>query len=521
MISINNAIISVSKKEGLEVVVSVLKKYKVNIYATDGTRKFLEDKGIKVNSITEVTSHSQILGGRVKTLDFKLFAGILADKNNREHIRELEILKVPKIDLVIVNLYDFVGALESQKSSDKLIEEIDIGGVSLLRAASKNYKSCVCIPSPDYYSEFVKHIDTNNGSVSIEFSKNLAIETFKITCNYDYIIHLGLMGLPALPEYLSLYTTSKISLRYGENPHQKAYLLKFLYSTGKSILNRIWAGAKDISYNNILDSNSAFEIVSDFLEPTATVVKHQNPACVMSHSDKGYLCEEIFKLDYESSFGGILGLNFTIGLELAKIIVKSAPLLHCIVAPQITEEAVDYIRKEVKWGKNVHIFAYKEREEKDSVLAPYSNIDIKCIPGGLLLQQRDFYSNEINYEIMSGEPDAKTIEDLLFAFKVAKFAKSNAIVLAKNKRTIGIGSGQTSRIGAVKNAISKAPCLSDGISLASDAFFPFPDSLEYAFKFGIKNFISPKGSVKDAEVIEFARKNGLTLLFTNTRHFRH
>ncbi len=519
-IELKNAVISVQDKTGIKVLTEGLKRYNVNIYATEGTKKFLDEQGVKVNSISDITGNNQVLGGRIKTIDFKLFAGILADKNNKEHISELEKLNIPKIDMVVVNLYDFLGALEAGKSQEELIKQIDIGGVSLLRAASKNFKSCVCIPSTKYYDKFLEHINANNGKVSIEFSRALAIEAFKITCEYDYIIYLGLVNLPEIPDFIPLYKSSELKLRYGENPHQKAYILKTSYPVGNSILNNIIPGAKEVSYNNILDSNTAYEVVEDFNEPTATVIKHQNPACVMSHTDKLYVCENIFKLDYESSFGGILGLNFKIGIEEAKTIVESAPLLHCIVAPAITKEAIEYIKIHSRWGRNVHLFQYAKSNEP-SLLSTYETLDIKSIPGAILIQQGDFYSDDITYEIMSGQPDSQIIDDLLFAFKVAKFVKSNAIVIVKDKKTIGIGSGQTSRIGAVKNAVSKISNIPEKACLGSDAFFPFPDSLEYASKQGIKNFIAPKGSVKDNEVAEYARKNNLTLLFTNVRHFRH
>lgn len=519
-IKLKNAIISVQDKTGIETLVLGLKKYNINIYATDGTKKFLEEKGIEVNTISDITGNNQILDGRVKTIDFKLFAGILADSNNIKHITELEKLKIPKIDLIVVNLYDFLGALQRGKSQDELIEQIDIGGVSLLRAASKNYKSCVCIPAIKHYEELLEHINANNGNISIEFSKTLSIQAFKITCEYDYIIYLGLTNLPEIPNFIPLYRSSELKLRYGENPHQKASILKTSYPTENSIMNNIISGAKEVSYNNILDSNTAFEIVQDFNEPTATVIKHQSPACVMSHSDKLYVCENIFKLDYESSFGGILGLNFNIGIEEAETIVKSAPFIHCIVSPNITKDAIEYIKTQPKWGKNIHLFQYK-KSHTPSILSAYNTLDIKSIPGAILMQQRDFYSNDITYEIMSGQVDNHIIEDLLFAFKVAKFVKSNSIVIVKDKQTIGIGSGQTSRIGAVKNAISKVPNIPEEACLGSDGFFPFPDSLEYASKQGIKNFIAPRGSVKDYDVVEFAKNNHLTLLFTNVRHFKH
>ncbi len=520
MIKIKNAIISVLDKSDIEIVARELKKFDVNIFATEGTKRILEGQGIQVNSISDISGNQQILDGRVKTLDYRIFAGILANVENKKHLDELKKLNIPKIDLIIVNLYDFVGALSKYNSKEELIEHIDIGGVSLLRAASKNYKSCICIPSIKFYSEFLKHLNANNGCISVEFSKMMAQETFKITCEYDYMIYLGLNDLPDLPGFFPLYQKSTEQLRYGENPHQKAILLTFAYESGDNILKNVIKGVKDISYNNILDSNTAFELVKDFIEPTGTVIKHQNPCAVMSSEDKYKVCSEIFSLDNESSFGGILGVNFTIDLECAKIITQSSPLLHCITAPQITSEATEYIKTHSKWGKNLNIFMYKS-DRKLSHLSAYANIDIRSIPGAILCQQKDFYTNEITYEVVSGQVSFQIVEDLLFGFKVAKLVKSNAIVIVKDKKTIAIGSGQTSRIGAVKNAISKIKEIPPLSCLASDGFFPFPDSLEYAKKYGIKNFISPLGSIKDEEVIRYARENNLTLLFTNVRHFRH
>jgi phosphoribosylaminoimidazolecarboxamide formyltransferase / IMP cyclohydrolase len=519
-IVIKNALLSVTDKSRVDELATSLQTFGIKIYATEGTKKYLAQKQIQVNSISDLTSNPEILNGRVKTLDYKLLAAILADRNNPTHISELQKLGIEKIDLVVVNLYDFYDALIKGKSKEELIEYIDIGGVTLMRAAAKNYKSCVCLPSIDLYDVFLENLKNNNGSIPLQLSKTFMVEAFKITTNYDYLIYNTFSDFSLDSIFFPLYKKAEFNLRYGENPHQKAMLLKFGYDCPDNILHKIKIGAREVSYNNIMDANAAFEIVKEFLSPTAAVVKHQNPAGVISSTDKYLVCKEVFKLDYQSSFGGILGVNFGLDKECAKIIKEEAPLLHCIVAPLIEEEAYKYLIENVSWGKKVDFFEYRT-EKKPDALSSFAHLDIKSIAGGLLIQQKDYICDEISYEIVNGNPSAEVIDDLIFAFKVVKFVKSNAIVIAKNKKTLGIGAGQTSRVAAVQNAIAKVKQIPENAVLASDAFFPFIDSLEVASQRGIRYFIAPKGSVNDNQIIEYARKHDLTLLFTNTRHFRH
>ncbi len=491
-----HALISVYDKSKLGILCDQLKKNNYKFISTGSTCKTIRKLGFKCLEISEVTKFKEILEGRVKTLNPKIFGSILYKRDDKNHFREFKNLKMPSIDLVIVNLYPFE---KFREYKDKAIEMIDIGGPSLIRAASKNYKYVTTICDKKYYSKLINNLKKNNGKTDILFRKKMAAKTFEETSTYDKLIN----------EWLSNKKNfnTKTKLRYGENPNQESFILK---GNVKSIFDLQISG-KEISYNNIIDVDSGIKCIDEFIDPTCVIVKHNNPCGVASSTNIEISFDRAFKADSKSAFGGIVLFNKKISKKLA--IKLSLIFLEVIVAPDYEKSALEILKKKkrlilLKTNK-IKIPKY---EFKSTIFGTiYQNINNNKI-------RKNFFKL-----VSSKSISDKMMSDLIFATKVAKHLKSNAIVLAKNKQTIGLGCGQTNRIDSLHIAIkrNKENFKLNNFVCVSDGFFPFIDSLKLLNKNGCKVIAQPKGSIKDEENIEYAKRNNLSLYFLKNRLFKH
>lgn len=488
------AIISVSDRRKIDYLAAELLNLGVEVYATSGTQNYLKSRGIGVRSIEELTNFPEILSGRVKTLHPNIFGGILAKKGQLD---EIEKLNIKKIDIVVVNLYPFE---TTERVEDKLIENIDIGGVSLIRAAAKNFESVTVIVDPDDYERVVGSLKERN-EIPLDVRKELALKSFYYTARYDSIIYRTLWELYKGLPYgnLIFYGKGAEELRYGENPQNIA---KF-YSDA-----RPWEyiQGKEISYNNILDIDSAWKIVSEFEKPAVAIIKHTNPCGVAESGNLIEAYRRALESDPVSAYGGIVGANRTVDLKLAKELKGN--FYEVLVAPEFTQEAIDFFMRN---KKNMRVVKFYKKID---------DFEIRSAAGGFLYQK--FGNENIDLRVVTKRiPAEEEMTDMKFAWKVVKHVKSNAIVLAKNSSTVGIGAGQMSRVDSVKISIMKSNGRSNGAVLASDAFFPFPDDVEEAAKGGVKAIIQPGGSKRDDEVIEMANKLNISMVFTGVRVFKH
>ena len=504
--TIKSALISVFHKDGLQPLVEKLNEQNVTIYSTGGTEKFIKDLGINVIPVEDVTSYPSILGGRVKTLHPKVFGGILNRQNHDGDVAEMEEFQIPQLDLVIVDLYPFEKTVASGASEVDIIEKIDIGGISLIRAAAKNFKDTVIISSMQQYNDFLALISENNGSTSLTDRKKLAKDAFNVSSHYDTAI-FNYFNNHEEP-VLKISETNGQVLRYGENPHQKG----FFFGDLEAMFDKLHG--KELSYNNLLDVDAAVNLMLEFKgeAPTFAVLKHNN-AC-------GFAQRETIKQAYVdalagdpvSAFGGILIANTEIDKETAEEIHK----LFCevVIAPSYSDDALTVL----KGKKNRIILVQKE------VALPKTTIRT-CL-NGALVQDKDYITDslkDLTYAT-NNKPSESQLEDLLFASKLCKNTKSNTIILVKNKQLLAGGTGQTSRVDALKQAIDKAKSfnfsLKDAV-MASDAFFPFPDCVEIAGNEGISSVIQPGGSIKDQLSIDYCNEHNISMVLTGTRHFKH
>jgi phosphoribosylaminoimidazolecarboxamide formyltransferase/IMP cyclohydrolase len=501
---IKSALISVFDKSNLEPILEILKEKNVSIYSTGGTRAFIESQGIDVIPVEDITEYPSILGGRVKTLHPKVFGGILSRRDYDQDETELATYEIPKIDLVIVDLYPFEETLKSGAPHDEIIEKIDIGGISLIRAAAKNYKDVVIVPSKNEYNFLSDILTKNNGSTSIEERKHLAGKSFVISSNYDNSIQ-GYFN-DSKPSTLKLGEGQ--NLRYGENPHQKGIFFGDL----KQIFDKLHG--KELSYNNLLDVDAAVSIMNEFddSQPAFAILKHNNACGMAVRSSLAEAYVDALAGDPVSAFGGILICNKTMDIETASKINE----LFCevVIAPEYNEEALRILQSK----KNRIILKQKSNE--------ISKDQIRTILNGYLWQDKDIRTDkeEDLKNATKRTPSDSEINDLIFASKLCKNTKSNTIILAKNNQLFAGGTGQTSRVDALNQAIEKAQNFGfdlNGAVMASDAFFPFPDCVEIANKVGIKAVIQPGGSIKDQLSIDFCNANEMAMVFTGTRHFKH
>lgn len=508
------ALISVYDKENIVEFARELKNFKYEIISTSKTAKLLRESNINAKEISEITNFPEILDGRVKTLHPLIFGSLLADKTNIKHKEEIEKFNLKNIEIVVVNLYPFEKIIARDHTLEEAIENIDIGGVSLIRAAAKNYKNIAIVTDKRDYEKVIEEL--KKGEISTNFKKNLAIKSFAYISNYDIMIYNYFSNLNKnlFPENLFLSYKKVRDLRYGENPQQKASLY---IENNKNIneLGEILGEGRELSYNNILDINAAFKIVQDFKQPCCSIIKHTNPCSVAIGDNIEEAFFKAIKSDPLSAYGGIYGFNRKVTKNIAEGLKNF--FVECIVAPDYEEEALEIL----KTKKKLRII--KKNLEKRK------NIEIRKIGNVLLIQEEDNIENEeeiikkcIEERVVTNKkPDEDKIEDIIFAWKLTKFVKSNGIVIAKNKRVVGIGEGQTSRVFAVEIAVKKAGKNAEDAVLASDAFFPFRDGIDEAAKGKISTIIQSGGSIRDKEVIEAANEHNMAMIFTGIRHFTH
>lgn len=505
MLKIRRALISVWDKKGLEEFAKKLVEFNVEIISTGKTAFALRKHNIPTKDITTLTSFPEILSGRVKTLHPKIFGGLLVNKRNPLHIEEIKNLSIEPIDMVVVNFYPFSDKLKEKLPFEQMLDYIDIGGPALLRAAAKNFKNVACVSSPQQYKEIMEELERNKGFISEETLKRLATEVFNLTKNYDACIYNYFKE----KEILTIDFEKVSALRYGENPHQKANLYKKVNS--EPIKFEKLQG-KELSFNNLLDLDTAILMATEFSQPAAVIVKHGSICGVGVDKKLSSAYKKAFLVDPISSFGGIIALNKRVDANTAKTILKSE-FKECVAAPLFSREAL----KLFSTKKNLIVL----KVDMESTLK--ADEDIRATIFGYLIQEKDniCYDKDLLKVVTKNKPTQKQLEDLIFSWKVVKYVKSNAIVVAKNKTVIGIGGGQPSRIGAVKLALDKPTNLTKGAVLASDGFFPKEDSIKFAYRKGIRAIIQPGGSIKDKELIELCDKLGICMLFTGIRHFRH
>ncbi|MBR0599164.1 bifunctional phosphoribosylaminoimidazolecarboxamide formyltransferase/IMP cyclohydrolase [Sinanaerobacter chloroacetimidivorans] len=509
------ALISVSDKTGILEFAQELSGLGITIISTGGTATRLRDNGVDVVGISDVTGFPECLDGRVKTLHPAVHGGILAMRDKAEHMQQLSDLNIDTIDIVAINLYPFKETiLKPGVTLEEAIENIDIGGPTMLRSAAKNHKDVVVICDPKDYGKVIAELK-ESGSVSYATKYKLALKVFQHTAAYDAMIsdYLRKEINDELPENLTLTFERVQELRYGENPHQKAYYYKEVKPYPGSLVHAAQLHGKELSFNNINDTNGALAALKEFQEPTVVAVKHANPCGVGTGYDIYDAYCKAYKADPVSIYGGIVAANRPIDEMTAAEINKI--FIEIVIAPDFTEEAIKILTEK----KNIRLLKLDGILEK----APADELDIKKVSGGLLVQESDsgLYEKDELKIVTDRIPTEREMEDLTFAMKVVKHIKSNGIVLAKDGKTIGIGPGQVSRIWAVENSIRQATDSTEGAVLASDAFFPFDDCVTAAAKAGISAIIQPGGSIHDEESIKKANELGIAMVFTGVRHFKH
>ena len=511
------ALISVSNKDGVIEFARELERLGYEIVSSSGTAKVLRKNGIKVIEVSEITGFPEIMGGRVKTLHPKIHGGLLAVRDNVEYMRQLEELGIVPIDIVAINLYPFEETVKKGADLDEIIENIDIGGPAMVRAAAKNYKFTTIIVDPKDYPLIIEELE-EKGEISLQTRKRLSLKAFRHTALYDSIIASVLNEKfeinEKFPEELSIPLRKGKILRYGENPHQQGALyISPVEEKGLNVAKSEVLSGKEMSFNNYLDVEGAINLVKEFKEPTCVIVKHSNPSgvAVRENLEKAY--REALKRDPKSAFGGIVAFNRKVDIDTAKAITEI--FLEVVIAPDFEEEAIEYIKNK---KKNLRIVKVKNFNRDPE------GLDYRRISGGLLIQDRDLELYKDLKIVSERKPTDRELEDLLFAFKVVKHCKSNSVVIAKDKASVGIGVGQQSRVDSLETAIKKAKEFGlelNGAVLASEAFFPFRDSVDVAAKEGITAIIQPGGSIRDKEVIEAANEHNIAMIFTGMRHFKH
>ncbi|MBX3043990.1 MAG: bifunctional phosphoribosylaminoimidazolecarboxamide formyltransferase/IMP cyclohydrolase [Candidatus Kapabacteria bacterium] len=509
---IKKAIVSVSDKSGIVEFCRELVSLDIEIYSTGGTAKLLENEGIDVKSVSEITNFPEILDGRVKTLHPAIHAGLLADLGKIEHKNQLETMSFESIDLLVVNLYPFEDTLKNPKAThEMLIENIDIGGPTMLRSAAKNYKWTLPVINLSRYNEIIDLLKNNNCTIPEKYRSLLAGEVFTFTAYYDSLIsgYLNKFNQVEIPEKLTIPVAKEYDLRYGENPHQKAALL----GNFSSLFEKLHG--KELSFNNIIDINAASQLILEFDEPTLAIIKHTNPCGVATGKNLKEAWEKAFATDNVSPFGGIVAVNRKIDAETAEAIHDI--FLEVIIAPDYSQEALTILTKK----RDRRLIRTDFDKLRDAITH-----DIRSVAGGLLMQTADNeLKDDANIRVVTEkQPSEYELRAMMFAWKISKHVKSNAIVYTSDDRTLAIGAGQMSRVDSSRIAVEKAKTMGidlAGSVVASDAFFPFADGLLQAVDAGAVAVIQPGGSVRDNEVIEAANQNKITMIFTNMRHFRH
>ena len=511
MSKIKRALISLSNKESLKPLLTILKKYKIEILSSGGTYKEIKKHKFKATEVSDFTKSPEILDGRVKTLHPKIHGGILNKRNNKKHFRDIKNNNIENIDLVIVNFYPFEKVIKKKLNHENIIENIDIGGPTMVRAAAKNYNDVTVITSLNQYDELINELKKNKGSTSLEFRKKMSQEAFSETAYYDSLIanYFNKINKDYFPEKKIFHSRLIKQLRYGENPHQRSAI----YSLNGS-LNLEQLHGKQLSYNNFNDIYAALTISKSLPNNIGVViVKHANPCGVSIIKNKLKCYQSALACDPISAFGGVVSCNFKVDAKLAHELNKI--YLEVIIANKFDEKAIKILKRK----KNIRLI-----DANNFVLN--EDYRINSSNNAILLQNEDIINfTTKNFKIVSKiKPNSNQMKNLIFAFNVCRYVKSNAIVLAQNKSTVGIGSGQPSRVDSCQIAINKMKKFvnpSENIVAASDAFFPFVDGIEKLIQSGVSAVIQPSGSINDKEIINYANNTGTILVFSNTRHFRH
>ena len=524
-VKIKRALLSVSDKEGLVDFAKELAAHGVEILSTGGTAKAIKDAGLEVKDVSDHTGFPEMMDGRVKTLHPTVHGGILSRRDNENHVKAQEEHNIGDIDLVVVNLYPFAETVASGADYDTCIENIDIGGPAMIRSAAKNHEFVAIITDPQDYEALLNDIREHNGCTTYKLRQKLAANAYAMTATYDSNIaswFSSQMKSDDFPRRISFSGTLKQTLRYGENPHQGAALYSVDGSTRPGAATASQVQGKELSYNNINDTDAAFETVAEFDEPAVAIIKHANPCGVAVGEDVLSAYEQALLCDSVSAFGGIIALNRTLTAETAKRIIET--FSEVIIAPDIEASAINVLKEK----KNVRVLTtggMPDIHDKRHM--------VKRVAGGLLVQDNDFgvITPDDLKVVTEREPTQEELNDMIFAFKVAKHVKSNAIVYAKDGATVGIGAGQMNRLNSSQIAAMKATdaaekaglseSLTKGSVVASDAFFPFADGLIAAAEAGVTAIIQPGGSIRDEEVIAAANERGLAMVYTGMRHFWH
>lgn len=535
-VQIKTALVSVSDKTGVADFAKQLCDKGVKIISTGGTAKALKDAGIDVVSVDSVTGFPEMMNGRVKTLHPKIHGGLLGLRDNDEHVAAMQEHAIGAIDLVCVNLYPFEETVAKPDCTFvDAIENIDIGGPSMVRSASKNHKFVTIVTDPADYSRVIEQMDDNDGATTLELREELACAAFSLTASYDAAIskYLNAKQGNEYPERISIAMSKIKELRYGENPHQTGAFYQLPENSEVNIgtAKFLEGSTTDISFNNLLDANAAFELVKEFDEPAAVVVKHLNPCGCSVDEDITKAYEKAYLGDVVSAFGGIIALNRKVDSQLATVIMESYArfgkengalgfFAEVIIAPEYDAEAIEIIRTLKGWGQRVRLIETGaiDRDSLDT-----SEYDVRCIVGGMLLQKRDLAGwepDQLTYPTKL-KPTPEQLEDLRIAWITAKHVKSNTITLVNGGKLVGVGAGQMNRVESGLIAFKNAAQMSQNASMGSDAFFPFPDNIVNAAKAGVACIIQPGGSKKDGEVIAAADDAGIVMVFAGKRHFKH
>jgi phosphoribosylaminoimidazolecarboxamide formyltransferase / IMP cyclohydrolase len=516
---IRRALLSVSDKSGLvEFARELVDKYGTELIATGGTRKTLADAGLKVKDIAEITRFPEILDGRVKTLHPAIYAGLLAKRDKPEHLNTLVDLQLPEIDLVVCNLYPFEQTVAKPGVTEaEAIENIDIGGPCMVRAAAKNYASVVVAIASESYPIILAELAKNAGQTTLPLRQNLAAQAFRLIADYDAAIARYFeeqLKIGEWPERLSLNFEKLQNLRYGENPHQQAAFYQEPSTERSCIANAKQLHGKELSYNNILDLDSALNLVREFSDPAAVVIKHNNPCGAATANTLAKAFASAWEGDPQSAFGGILAFNRIVDRNTAAELMTGERFVECIIAPGYESSALDSLKS---WKKNVRLL------ETGPLQSSPQGLDFRRVDGGLLVQNRDVGADDFaTWQTKTQRaPSADELAALRFAWLVCKHVKSNAIVLARGTAVAGVGAGQMSRVDSVRIAVQKAGNRVLGSVLASDAFFPFRDNVDAAAAVGVTAIVQPGGSQRDADSITACDEQGLAMVFTGIRHFRH
>ncbi len=516
MNKIKRALVSVYDKTGILPFVESLNRMGVEIISTGGTYKLLKEKGIPATEVSSVTEFPEMLDGRVKTLHPKIHGGLLALRDNPEHVKTIQKHGIEPIDLVVINLYPFEETVRTKTDEHDIIEMIDIGGPAMLRSASKNFRFVGVVCDPSDYASVQKELEDGDGALSQATLKRLAGKVFERTSAYDRAIASYFSGqkpqsLAEFPQELTLGFKKLQDLRYGENPHQKGVLYEEVGSKMSGAVKAKKLHGKELSFNNILDLDAALEMVEAFSEPACSIVKHTSPCGFAISKDLTTAFKKAHACDPLSAFGGIIGFNQVVDEKTAKAILASG-FVECVIAKGFDAKALAVLQTK----KNLRLLSTKIENQ-------FEKLDFKKVKGGLLLQEKDLKDSVASdlKVVTKLKPKKSQISDLLIAFKISRFVKSNAIVIVKGGATLGLGMGQPSRVDACQTALRKAGKKAKGAVLASDGFFPKPDSIQFAAKAGISAIIQPGGSIADEEIIKACDKAKIAMVSTGLRHFKH